>query len=219
MRNSQNHSNASARRIRSGLAAGVCALAACVLPASALGATDTTSFSVNAGSLSLASNPNVPDTLGTLTLNGQAQSLSAQMNNFSISDATGSGSGYNVTVAGNNAAGKSPVFKQFDGTNYGSYSLPANSLTLNSTGAGFSAVGGSSGSAPTHQCNSGCFVDASPGSPVKVVSAASGAGMGTFATTGYSSSSLGLSTPSNLRALGAGENYQLDIVWSLNSGP
>ena len=221
MRNQKNHLNASARRITAVISALVCALAVCVLPASALGVTDTTSFSVTAGSLAFGTNPNVPDSLGALTLNGQPQSLTSQMNNYSVSDATGSGSGYNVTVAGNNAAGKSPVFKQYNtsSSTYGSYSLPANSLTLNSTSAGFSAVGGSTGSAPTHQCNSGCSVDAAPASPVKVISAASGAGMGTFQTTGYSSSSLSLATPSTMRALGANEVYQLDIVWSLNSGP
>ncbi len=110
MRNSKNHSNASARRIRSGFAAAACALAACVLPASALGANDTTQFSVTAGSLSLSAAPNYPD-LPSLTLNGQAQTLNAQMGSFTVVDATGSGSGWNVTVVGDSTAGKSAVFK------------------------------------------------------------------------------------------------------------
>ena len=230
MRNSWNHLNASVRRIlRIGIPASVCALAACVLPASALGATDTTQFSVSAGSLSFSSSPNVPD-LGTLTLNGQAQTLNAQMANFSVQDATGSGSGYNVTVVGDNSTGKSAVFKQYcsnggsacgsDAANSyvsGGAVLAANSLTLSSTGAGFTAQNGTTGTAPTHSCNSGCFVDTA--SAVKVISAAVGAGMGTYQANSYSPTSLALATPSNLTVLPANEIYHLDLVWSLNSGP
>ncbi len=218
MRNTWIHLNASARRIRIGLAASACALAACVLPASALGATDTTQFSVNPGSLSFSSNPNVPD-FGPLTLNGQAQTLNAQMANFAVTDATGSGSGYNVTVVGDTGGSKSPVFKQYttaSGT-YGSAVLPANSLTLNSTGASFTAQNGTTGTAPTHSCGSGCSVDAA--SAQKVISAAVGAGMGTFQANSYSATSLALATPSNLTVLPAGDVYHLDLVWSLNSGP
>ena len=195
-----------------------CALAACVLPATALGANDTSQFSVTAGALSLSSAPNYPD-LGTLTLNGQAQTLTAQMGNFTVADATGSGAGWNVTVVGDSGGGKSPVFKQYNTSTstYGSAVLPANSLTLSSTGAGFSALNGTTGTAPTHSCGSGCFVDAA--SPVKLVSAATNAGMGTYATTGYGASSLSLNTPTTVKALGASEVFRVDLVTSVNSGP
>jgi hypothetical protein len=208
----------------------IAALAALLLSApSAWAVADTTQFSVTAGSLSLGTAPNVPD-LGTLTLNGQAQTLTGQMNNFSAIDATGSASGWNVTVSGDNSSGKSAVFKQYcpnatcgsnSGPGYisGGPTLPANSLTLNSTGASFSALSGTTGTAPTHQCNSGCFVDAAPASPVKIISAAALAGMGTFQTTGYGASSLSLSAPTTIRALQTNEVYRVDLVWSLNSGP
>jgi WxL domain surface cell wall-binding len=215
--------------MRSGLAAAACALAACVLPASALGANDTTQFSVNAGALAFTAAPNVPN-LPSVTLSGQAQTTNGQMANFAVEDATGSASGWNVTVVGDNTAGKSPVFKQYcdNGSNpcgsdpansyvSGGATLPANSLTLNSTGAGFTAQGGTSGTAPTHQCNSGCFVDSA--SAVKTVSAALNAGMGTYQANSYSSSSLSLAVPSNIAALPANEVYRTDLVWSLNSGP
>ena len=99
------------------------------------------------------------------------------MANFSVADATGSGSGYNVTVAGDGPSG-SAVFKEYcPGGACGSAgyvtsgkTLAANSLTLNSTSATFSAQNGTTGTAPTHSCNSGCFVDSA--SPVKVISAA-----------------------------------------------
>jgi hypothetical protein len=229
MRNKQNHLNASARRLRIGLAVAASALAVCVLPATALGSTlDTTQFSVTPGSLNFGTAPDTPN-LNAVTLNGQAQNTNSQMTNFSVADATGSGSGYNVTVAGNSAGGKSPVFKRFcdnggsacgsDPAGYvsGGKTLVANSLTLNSTSAGFTAQNGSTGTQPSHSCNSGCFMDA--GSPTKVVSAATSAGMGTFQTSGYTASSLSLATPSNVPVLPTHEVYQVDLVWSLNSGP
>ena len=201
--------------MRIAISSAACALAACVLPATALGANDTTQFSVSAGALTLTAPPNYPD-LGTLALNGQAQTLSAAMGNFTVADATGSGAGWNVTVVGDTAGGKSPVFKQYNGTTYGSASLPANSLTLNSTSATFSALNGTTGTAPTHSCNAGCFVDSA--TPVKLVSAATNAGMGTFATTGYGASSLSLNAPTTIKAIGA-DVYRLDLVSTVNSGP
>jgi len=211
------------------LVASVAAIATTLLAAPlALAASDTTQFSVTAGTLSFSTAPDVPNLPG-LTLNGQAQTLNTTMNNFSVADASGTGNGWNVTVNGDSSAGKSAVFKQYcpnatcgtdSGPGYiaGGATLAANSLTLNSTGASFSALNGTTGTAPTHQCNSGCFVDAA--SAVKTVSAAAGAGMGTYQTTGYSATSVGLSAPTTIKVLPqAGEVYHLDLVWTLNSGP
>src|SRR6202035_1779963 len=95
-------------------------------------------------------------------------------------------------------------------------SLPASSLNLNSTGAGFTASGGTTGTAPTNQCDSGlCPIDAA--SPSKVISAALGAGMGTYTTNSYSATSLPLVTPSTLEALPTNEVYRADVVWTLTS--
>lgn len=197
----------------------------------AFGATssDTTQFSVTPGSLAFTTAPDVPN-LPALTLNGQAQTLNATMNAFGVDDATGSGSGWNLTVSGDNTGGKSAVFKQYctqaggcggDPFGYvsGGATLGANSITLNSTSAGFTAQGGTTGTAPTHQCNSGCFVDAVPASPVKIVSAAVGAGMGTYATNGWTATSVAASTPSTVTALPANEVYRVDLLWTLGSGP
>jgi hypothetical protein len=149
------------------------------------------------------------------------------MANYSVVDATGSGSGWNITVVGDSSSGKSPVFAQYctqatcgsDSLGYvsGGASLAANSLVLTSTGGGFSALFGTIGTAPTHQCGSGCNVDTA--SAVKTISAASGAGMGTFLTTNYSSTSLALSAPTTVRSLPANEVYRTDLVWTLSSGP
>jgi hypothetical protein len=172
--------------------------------------------------------PTLPS-LGTITLNGQAQNKTAQMNNFGVNDTTASPSGWNVTVVGDSSAGKSAVFKQYcnngvsacgsDPANSyvsGGRVLPADSLTLNSTGASWT---GGTGSAPTFPCGGGaCAIDAA--SATKIASAANGsAGTGLWSTSGFSASSVKLSTASTLRALPANEIYRLDVVWSLNSGP
>ena len=54
---------------------------------------------------------------------------------------------------------------------------------------------------------------------MKTVSAASGAGMGTYQATGYGASSLSLSAPTTVKVLQTNEVYRLDLLWSLNSGP
>src|SRR4051812_21999283 len=196
-------------------------------PAAAATSTDTTQFAVTAGTLAFGTAPDVPN-LPALTLTGQSQTLNAQMASFSMSDATGSGSGWNVSVIGDTAGGKSAVFKQYcpsatcgsdTGPGYvaGGATLAANSLTLNSTGAAFTAQNGTTGTAPTHQCGSGCNVDSASSS--KVVSAAAGAGMGTYQANSYSATSLALNAPTTVKGLQTSEVYRVDLVWSLNSGP
>jgi hypothetical protein len=209
-----------------------CALAlalAVLAPATALGATqeDSTSFSVTAGTLSFSSNPKMP-TLTSVTLKGEAQTTDTTMTNFGVTDATGSGSGWNVTVEGQSGTGKSAVFKQYcpkptkcgsDNEGYvtGGATLPANSLTLNSTGASFEAEKGSTGTAPTLQCSSACNVDSA--TAVKIASAASGAGMGTYKTKEWSGTSLELATPSTLKVLSNEEVFRVNLLWTLSTGP
>jgi hypothetical protein len=205
-----------------------CAAAALVAPATALGVTaeDSTKFSVLAGSLSFSTTPVMP-TLASVTLTGAAQTTNTTMTNFGVADATGSGSGWNATVAGQSGTKKSAVLAQYCptatcGTDLEGYvasgaTLAANSLTLNSTGASFSAQNGSTGTAPTLQCSSACNVDSA--SAVKIASAAVNAGMGTWLTTGWSATSLALATPSNLKVLSNGEVYRVNLLWTLSTGP
>jgi hypothetical protein len=194
----------------------------------ALGATqeDHTQFSVLAGSLSFSTVPALP-ALGSITLNGQAQTTNTTMTNLGVADATGSGSGWNVAVEGQSGTGKSNVFAQYcpkakcgaeaEGYVSGGRTLAADSLALNSTGASFSAQNGTTGTAPTLQCSAPCSVD-SP-SAVKITSAAANAGMGTWLTGGFSASSLALSTPSTLRVLSNEEIYRINLLWTLSTGP
>src|SRR2546423_8314659 len=78
---------------------------ALAVPAVAHAAADTTQFSVTAGTLSFGTSPDVPN-LPSLTLDGQSHTQNAQMNSYSMVDATGSGSGWNVSVNGDASAGK-----------------------------------------------------------------------------------------------------------------
>jgi hypothetical protein len=197
--------------------------------AGAATAPDQTQFAVTAGSLAFSTTPALP-ALGGVTLNGGAQTTDSTMTPIGVNDASGASAGWNVTVIGNTAAGKSPVFAQYclgpavcgadAAVSYvpAGASLPAGSLNLNSTSAGFTAGSGTTGTAPTHQCGSGvCPIDAA--SATQVISAAAGGGMGTYTTNAYSASSLPLVTPSTLKALPTNEVYRADVVWTLTSGP
>jgi hypothetical protein len=199
-----------------------------IAPAAALAATqeDKAEFSVKAGSLLFSTAPTMP-TLKEVTLTGGAQTTNTTMTNFGVQDATGSGSGWNTTVAGQTGSEKSAVFAQYCptatcGTDSKGYvpsgaTLAANSLTLNSTSASFSAQSGSTGTAPTLQCSGSCNVDSA--SAVKIASSATKAGMGTWLTTGFTATSLALATPSTLTVLSNGELYRVNLLWTLSTGP
>jgi hypothetical protein len=181
------------------------------------------------GPLSFAVAPNIASLPG-VTLNGQPQTVTAQMPGFEVDDATGTTAGtsgvngWNVTVMGDATAGKSDVFKRYcpnatcgsdSGPAYvaGGASLPYNSLTFVHTGASFA---GGVGSAPTFQCPTSCNVDGS--AQTRIVSApATGGGMWT--ASGFAANSLRLSTATTLRVLPANEIYRVDLLWTLNTGP
>jgi hypothetical protein len=195
----------------------------------AAAADDDTQFSVAAGALAFTAAPALPG-LTAVTLNGGAQTINSTMTDIGVADATGTEAGWNVTVIGDVTAGRSPVFAQYCptvaacGADAGEAyvaagaTLPASSLNLNSTDATFVASAGTTGTAPTHTCDTGvCPIDSAVAT--KVSSAAAGAGMGTYTTDAYSATSLALATPSTLQSLPAGEVYRADVVWTLTSGP
>jgi hypothetical protein len=197
------------------LAAGAIALSlpALTVPSSALG-----------GALTFASAPALP-TLTSVTLNAQSQTVFTTMTNLSISDTRGTKLGWNVTVKGQAAVGKSAVFAQYcpkakcgaesEGYIAGGKTMAAKALKLNSTGASFT---GGSGGPPTFQCSTPCNIDSA--TAVKIVSAATGgAGEGTWTSTGLSAKSLELAVPTTLRALPAEEIYRVNVLWTLASGP
>ncbi len=187
---------------------------------------DQTQFAVNVGLLTFLTVPALP-TFNSITLNGAAQTTNATMSGFAVIDGTGSGAGWNVTVEGDSGSGKSPVFAQYctrakcgsdpEGYVAGGQTLPPDSLALNSAGAGFLAGLGSSGIAPILKCATACNVDSV--SAVSVASAAKEAGLGTWLTSGFSTTSLALMTATTLRALPSEEVYRVNVVWTLSVGP
>src|SRR5947209_9286502 len=219
-------------RIRQIVAVGAVAMAASCSTASAATQNDQTFFTVTAGALSFSSAPAMP-TLTGVTLSGQAQTTNTTMTNFAVDDSTGTGSGWNVTVNGRSGSGLSAVFAQYcnsgsacnsgaDPANSyvsGGATLPADSLTLNSTGASFSAQNGSTGNAPTLSCSSSCGVDHATANKVASASNSPVQGMGTWGTGSWSGTSLALSTPTTLKVLPTNEVYRVDLLWTLNSGP
>jgi hypothetical protein len=192
----------------------VCALAlvllALALPAPAWGAFE------------FVTAPKLP-TLPAVTLNAQAQTVTATMNSFSVSDTRGTKSGWNVTVNGQSGTGKSAVFAQYcpkakcgtDATGYvtGGLTLAANSLQLSSSGATFTK---GTGSTPKLLCSTTpCNVDSA--TAVKIASAETSES--TWTAGGWSTTSLTLSTPTTLRVLANEEVYRVNILWTLATGP
>jgi len=179
---------------------------------------------------SFSTAPDMPN-LAAVALNARAQTINGTINNFSVSLGVLEFGGFHVTVDGDASAGKSPVFKLYcpgpsacgpDPVGYvtGGATLPADSLTLNSTGAGWS---GGAGSTPTPSlvCSTGCNLDNA--SAVTVASEAAGglnALGGTWTSGGWSATSLALTAPTTIRTpLQTGETYHVDLLWTLATGP
>lgn len=196
-------------------------LVVCGLACSALAAALTPSAWA-AKELKFSTVPALP-VLTTVTLKGEAQTTNTTMTNFAVSDTRETKAGWNVTVAGQAGEKKSAVFAAYcpkakcgaeaEGYVKEGAKLPANSLTLNSTGA---KISGGVGGTPELKCAAACNVDSA--SAVKVVSGPKGA-EGTWTTSGWSATSLALSTPTTLKVLANEEVYRVNILWTLATGP
>jgi hypothetical protein len=172
-------------------------------------------------SLEFVTAPKLP-TLPEVTLNAKAQTVTTTMNSFSVSDTRLTKSGWNVTVNGQSGPGNSAVFAQYcpkatcgtdtEGYVPGGRTLAANSLQLNSSGATFT---GGIGSTPKLLCSTSCNVDSA--TAVKIASAETSET--TWTASGWSTSSLNLSTPTTLRVLPSEEVYRANILWTLTTGP
>lgn len=163
-------------------------------------AADDTGINVLPGSLSVT-NPmvaNFPD----LTLNGSAQSSSAAMDTFEVTDARGSGAGWRVQVS-------ATQFCEWDSLlsicvvggktlPTGSLSVPAPSVAANGT------------SSPVPSVTSGPY--AVDGSTVTVASASVGNGMGKYV---FTPGNLTLSVPASAYA----KTYRSTVTVSVVSGP
>ena len=182
-----------------------------------------TAGSSMATTVALTTAPNMP-TLTGVTLNGQSQSTFTIWSNAMKITSSGTNNGWNLTVNGNSAVGKSAVFKQYcpnatcgtdSGPGYiaGGFTLPAGSLTMNTSGASWT----SAAPRPAYQCSVTPFCKIDQTTATKVVSASTSVALGAW--TGSGSTVLTLATPASLRKLQTNEVYRLDVVWTVSSGP
>jgi hypothetical protein len=166
--------------------------------------------------------PTLP-TLTGVTLNGQSQSTSTIWSNAMKITSSGTNTGWNLTVNSSSGAGKSAVFKQYcpnttcgtDSFGYvtGGFTLPADSLTMSTSGAGWTTTG----TKPTYQCSVSPFCKIDQTTATKVVSASTSVALGTW--TGSGSTVLTLASPASVRKLQTGEVYRVNVTWTLSSGP
>jgi hypothetical protein len=192
----------------------------CVVAIATLAVTASPSL---ATTVAFTTAPKLP-ALSGVTLNGQTQTTFSLWSNAMKVTSSGTNNGWNLTVNGNASAGKSAVFKQYcpsatcgtdTGPGYvgGGFTLPADSLTLNTSGASWT----SAAPRPAYQCSSSPFCKIDHATATKVVSASASVALGTW--TGSGTSVLTLATPASLRKLQTGEVYRVDVVWTLSSGP
>jgi hypothetical protein len=208
----------------------VLAATAAAVPAAATAASvnDTTQFAVIPGPLGFGDpdQPRVP----SLAFNGHAQALNAQMSDFAVTDASGAGEGWNLTVSGAGGRGVSPQLRQYcpvarcgnhrgHGFIAGGSALPFGSILLDSSGAGFTSEAGDTGNQPSHECGEGCLLDSPPLAPTRIVAAPNGAGLGTFRAADFSARSLKLVAPGSSQVFKPHEVYRVDLSWTLNTGP
>lgn len=179
------------------IVAGAVAVAA---PA-ASAAADATDLVITSGSLS---SPTVAvGNFGGITLNGSAQTSTATMDAFSVTDARGTGGGWNVTV-------QATQFAEWNGTAYvtSGKTLPTSSLKMTAPTV---AANGTTSTAPTI---TGGPYTLDSGTAVKIASAAVDTGMGTYDfTTGTGSLSLGI--PATAYA----KTYRSELTVSVVAGP
>jgi hypothetical protein len=167
--------------------------------------------------------PTLP-ALSGVTLNGQSQNTFSLWSNAMKITSSGTNTGWNLTVNSASGGGKSAVFKQYcpsatcgsdSGPGYvtGGFTLPADSLTMNTGGAGWTTAG----TKPAYQCGTSPFCPIDNSTATKVVSASTSVALGAW--TGSGSTVLTLATPASLRKLQTGEVYRVNVVWTLSSGP
>jgi hypothetical protein len=192
----------------------------CVVAIAALALTAGPSM---ATTVALTTAPTLP-TLSGVTLNGQTQTTFTLWSNAMKITSSGTNNGWNLTVNGSAGGGKSAVFKQYcpnatcgtdTGPGYvaGGFTLPADSLTLNTSGASWTGAA----PRPAYQCSVSPFCNIDHATATKVVSASTSVALATW--TGSGSSVLTLATPASLRKLQTGEVYRVNVVWTLSSGP
>lgn len=194
------------KRIRNG--ALVLMTASLVLATTAsIAQADDSNVTVTGDSLTLGSI--ATSDFGGITLNGAAQSTTATMDAFTVTDARGTGVGWNVTVSASS-------FKEYADGAYVASGKTLGTSRFTMATASAAKVDATSSGLPT--MTSGAYtLDADADSDgvseaVKIASAATDDGMGSYTVT---PGQLGLSVPANVYA----KTYRSDVTVTLSTGP
>lgn len=158
-----------------------------------------TSVSLSAGPLAVTA-PAVND-FAVVLLDGSAQTASAPLEPFSVTDARGSGDGWTLSL-------QATPFREWDGMSYvpDGKALPPGSLTL----AGISVTATGTGSDPPAAVAGPYLLD---GPAVTVAAAEASTGMGTFLVSPTSHLTVAVPAHAYARA------YRSELSISVASGP
>lgn len=179
----------------------IVALAAVLWVSAAVPATASSDTAVSVWSGSLAVTAPAVNDFALVTLDGTAQVAHAPLEQFSVTDARGSGRGWTLTL-------QATPFREWDGTGYvsGGKGLPAGSLGLD----GLTVVAHGTDSRPPVVSPGPYRLD---GPAVTVATAPAGTGMGTFVF--EATTSLAVAVPAHAFA----RTYRSELAISVTSGP
>jgi hypothetical protein len=168
---------------------------------------DDTNVAVTGDSLTLGAI--ATSDFGGITLNGAAQSSTATMDAFSVTDSRGTGVGWNVTVSASS-------FKEYADGAYVTSGKTLGTSRFTMAEAAAAKIDATSSGLPT--MTAGTYtLDADANTDgtseaVKIASAATGDGMGSYTIT---PGQLGLSVPASVYA----KTYRSDVTVTLSTGP
>lgn len=185
----------------------VTAITAAVMATATIAYADDSNVTITGDSLALGAIST--SDFGGITLNGAAQSTTATMSGFSVTDPRGTGLGWNVTISASS-------FREYEGGAYVASGKTLGTSRFSMATATVAKADATSSDAPT--MTAGTYtLDADANSDgtseaVKIASAATGAGMGSYTVT---PGELGLSVPASVYA----KTYRSDVTVTLSTGP
>lgn len=185
----------------------VMAVTAAIMATATIAHADDSNVTITGDSLALGAIST--SDFGGITLNGAAQSTTATMSGFSVTDPRGTGLGWNITISASS-------FKEYAGGEYVASGKTLGASRFSMATATAAKVDATSSDVPT--MTAGTYtLDADANSDgtseaVKIASAGTDAGMGSYTVT---PGQLSLSVPANVYA----KTYRSDVTVTLSTGP
>ena len=177
----------------------VCTLLPVEKTEAAVSDTTTIQVVVQGGGLSVIT-PNTNVDFGTITIDGSVKTVSAPLGTMSVVDLTGTGSGWNVTVAATQLSN-------------GTSTMPMNSLKL----LGIQSITPIGTASPSPSIVGAGNYTLDGGTANKILSASSNQGMGKY-NIDFLPNALRLSVDTNLVKMSASP-YTSTITWTMVTGP